>query len=69
MEYEQQGETVAAAAEAAAEETVAAIDAAAQANDDPKVARALDDAALKAEKTSSRVGWLRRFIHRLLGEA
>ena len=58
--------TVAEAAGAAAEETVEAIDAAAQENRDPVVAKALDDAAMKADKTVSRVGWLRALVHRLV---
>jgi hypothetical protein len=57
--------TVADAAVTAADETVEAIDAAAQENRDPVVAKALDDAALKADKTASRVGWLRALVHRL----
>ena len=62
----QHGEVIAQAAQAAAEETVEAIDAAAEINDDPAVERALEDAALKADKTTSRVGWLRSFVGRLL---
>jgi hypothetical protein len=58
--------TVAEAATAAAEETAEAIDVAAQENRDPVVAKALDDAALKADKTVSRVGWLRSLLRRLL---
>ncbi|HEX3300099.1 MAG TPA: hypothetical protein VHW68_08305 [Actinomycetota bacterium] len=58
--------TVAEAASAAAEETVEAIEVAAQENRDPVVAKALDDAALKADKTVSRVGWLRALIRRLV---
>jgi hypothetical protein len=58
--------TVAEAAGAAADETVEAIDAAAQENRDPVVAKALDDAAMKADKTVSRVGWLRALVHRLV---
>ena len=58
--------TVAEAATAAAEETADAIDVAAQENRDPVVAKALDDAALKADKTVSRVGWLRALMHRLM---
>jgi hypothetical protein len=58
--------TVVDAAAVAADETVEAIDAAAQENRDPVVARALDDAALKADKTASRVGWLRALVHRLI---
>jgi hypothetical protein len=58
--------TVAEAASAAAEETVDAIHAAAEENRDPVVAKALDDAALKADKTVSRVGWLRALLRRLV---
>ena len=54
------------AASAAAEETADAIDVAAQENSDPLVAKALDDAALKADKTVSRVGWLSALIRRLV---
>ena len=60
------GEVIAHAAQAAADETVDAIDAAAEINQDPEVGRALEDAALKADKTTSRVGWLRGFIERFL---
>jgi hypothetical protein len=61
--------SIAEAASAAAEETADAIEVAAQENRDPVVARALDDAALKADKTVSRVGWLRALIHRLIPAA
>ncbi len=64
----QQGQVVAQAAQAAADETLEAIDEAAKINEDPQVERALEDAALKADKTSSRVGWLRGFIDRILGQ-
>jgi uncharacterized Ntn-hydrolase superfamily protein len=57
--------TVADAASAAADETVEAIATAAEQNRDPVVERALDDASLKAEKTASRVGWLRSAIRRI----
>jgi hypothetical protein len=60
---------VADAAGAAAEETAEAIDAAAQENRDPVVAKALDDAAMKADKTVSRVGWLRALVRRLVPAA
>jgi hypothetical protein len=60
---------VADAAGAAAEETAEAIDAAAEKNRDPVVARALDDAAMKADKTDSRVGWLRALVRRLVPSA
>jgi len=59
-------QTVADAASAAADETVEAIDVAAQENRDPVVAKALDDAALKADKTVTRVGWLRALVRRLV---
>jgi hypothetical protein len=58
--------TVADAASAAADETVEAIEAAAEENRDPVVAKALDDAALKADKTVTRVGWLRALVRRLI---
>ena len=57
---------VADAAAAAADETVEAIETAAQENRDPVVGKALDEAALKADKTVSRVGWLRALLRRLL---
>jgi hypothetical protein len=53
------------AAAASSLETVDAIDKAAAINDDPEVAKILDDAAMSADKTVSRVGWLRGFLHRL----
>src|SRR3954465_13217535 len=58
--------TVADAASAAADETVEAIEAAAEENRAPVVAKALDDAALKAGKTVPRVGWLRALVRRLI---
>ena len=54
----------AAAAHAAAEAAVAAIDEAAEINEDPAVAEALTDAAASADQASARVGWLRRLLHR-----
>jgi hypothetical protein len=57
---------VADAAAAAADETVEAIEAAAKENRDPVVGKALDDAAIKADKTVSRVGWLRALVRRLM---
>jgi hypothetical protein len=60
------GDIIAQAAEAAADETVEAIDVASKLNQDPAVGRALEDAALKADKTTSRVGWLRSFIERFV---
>ena len=52
------------AAHAATVETVEAIEEAAKLNDDPLVAEALDDAAVKADQASTRTGWLRRLLHR-----
>lgn len=62
----QPGEVIVQAAQAAADDTVEAIDVAARMNQDPAVGRALEDAALKADKTTSRVSWLRGFVDRLL---
>jgi hypothetical protein len=61
----QEVHVIADAAQAAADETADAIDNAAKLNHDPAVGRALDEAALKADKTSGRVSWLRAFIGRL----
>jgi hypothetical protein len=58
---------VAAAAEDAASETADAIQRAADKNTDPAVADALDEAAVHADKTVARVGWLRRTVSRLFG--
>lgn len=55
------------AAHAATVETAEAIEEAAKVNDDPIVAEALDDAAVKADQASSRAGWLRRLLHRRHG--
>ena len=55
------------AAHAASMETAEAIEEAAKVNDDPDVAEVLDDAAVKADLASSRVGWLRGFLHRRFG--
>ena len=63
---EQHGEVVAQAAQAAADETVKAIETAARINQDPEVGQILEDAALKADKTTSRVSWLRKFINRFM---
>jgi hypothetical protein len=62
----QQAQTVAAAADEAASQTVAAIETATELNDDPVVADALDDAAMNAVTTSGRVGWLSGMVGRLL---
>jgi len=69
LDEQHHGQVIADAAQAAAVETAEAIDAAAEINDDPAVARALDEAALKADKTSGRVSWLRSFIGRFLQHA
>ncbi|HEY5858771.1 MAG TPA: hypothetical protein VIX62_00620 [Actinomycetota bacterium] len=55
------------AAHAASIETAEAIEQAAKVNDDPEVAEVLDDAAVKADQASSRVGWLRGLLHRRFG--
>ena len=55
------------AAPAASIETAEAIEQAAKVNDDPQVAAVLDDAAVKADQASSRVGWLRGLLHRRFG--
>jgi hypothetical protein len=55
------------AAHAAAIETSEAIEEAAKVNDDPEVADVLDDAAVKADQASSRVGWLRGLLRRRFG--
>jgi hypothetical protein len=56
---------VAGAAEASSVEAAEAIHQAAAENDDPQVAQALDHAAIAAEQTVSRVGWLRSVFDRL----
>ena len=56
---------IAGAAAASSAETADAIDRAADKNEDPEVAAILDDAALSADKTVSRVSWLRRIVDRL----
>jgi hypothetical protein len=48
-------------------ETAEAIEEAASVNDDPDVAEALEDAALKADQAKSRMGWLRGLLHRRFG--
>jgi hypothetical protein len=60
-------EVVAFAAEGAAADTADAIQRAADKNSDPAVAAVLDEAAVHADKTVARVGWLRRTISRLFG--
>jgi hypothetical protein len=63
--HESAAPSVADAAASSSAETVAAIDRAITENDDPAVGEILDDAALAADKTVSRVGWLRSFLHRI----
>jgi hypothetical protein len=52
------------AAKTAADETVEAIEEAASKNDDPAVADILDEAAVKADTASGRIGWLRNLLRR-----
>jgi hypothetical protein len=52
------------AAHAATQEAVAAIDQAAEINDDPAVAKVLTKAAVKGDQAGSRVSWLRALIRR-----
>jgi len=56
---------VAGAAETSSVETAAAIDKAAEKNDDPEVAEVLDEASIAAQQTVGRVGWLRSAVQRL----
>jgi hypothetical protein len=46
------------------EETVAKIELASEMNDDPAVAEVLEDAAVAADSTATRVGWLRSLVNR-----
>jgi hypothetical protein len=57
--------SVADAAAASSAETAAAIDRAAAKNDDPEVGAILDHAAIAADQTVNRVGWLRGFLDRV----
>jgi len=66
-EQEQGLPLIAGAAEASSEQTAAAIDEAARKNDDPEVAEALDDAAIAAQTTVGRTGWLHSKLARLFG--
>lgn len=52
-----------AAADSSAQ-TAEAIDRAAAVNDDPKVGQILEEAALSADQTVSRTGWVRNFVQR-----
>jgi hypothetical protein len=56
---------VAGAAEASSVEAAEAIHEAAAENADPQVAQILDHAAIAADQTVSRVGWLRGVFDRL----
>ena len=58
---------IAGSAEASSVQAAAAIDQAAEKNEDPEVAEMLDDAALAAQQTVSRVGWLKGTLNRLFG--
>ena len=69
MPEDAQEQVVADAAAAASTETADAIARAAEENDDPQVAEHLEDAAMAADKTVARVGWLRGMIRRLLGSS
>jgi hypothetical protein len=55
------------AAEHASTRTANAIEEAIEINDDPRVAKVLDDASDQAEATVRRVGWVRHWIERLFG--
>ena len=54
------------AAAASSVETAAAIDAAADINEDPQVAQVLDHAAMAADETVSRVSRIQRFLRRVI---
>ena len=56
------GSVAANAASASAERTVEAIEEAAAKNDDPEVAEILVEAAVSADTTAVRVGWLGRML-------
>ena len=55
------------AASTSAERTIEAIDDAAAKNEDPEVARILDEAAVSADTTATRVSWVGQLIRRTLG--
>ena len=50
---------------ASSEETVAKVELAVEINEDPAVAEILEDAAIAADATMARVGWLRSRLKRL----
>ena len=60
---------VAEVAAASSVETAAAIDRPAEQNDDPEVGSMLEDAALNADATVSRTGWLRGCMNRMFQRA
>ena len=53
------------ASESSLREATAHIERAAEKNDDPAVAEELHNAALAADSTTARVGWLRAMVARL----
>ena len=61
------GNLAADAAYASAERTIGAIEDAARKNDDPEVAAILEEAAVNADTTANRVGWLRQVFRRAFG--
>jgi len=65
MEANQHLPLVAGAAAASSAQTAAAIDRAAEKSDDPEVGEILEHAALNADATVRRTGWLRRTVIRL----
>jgi hypothetical protein len=54
-------------AAAASARTLDAVERAAEENEDPAVAEILEDATIAADTAVVRVGWVRRFVHRLFG--
>jgi hypothetical protein len=50
---------------ASSEETVDKVETAAEMNEDPALAEVLEDAAIAADATATRVGWLRSLLKRL----
>ena len=67
MPNEQDATLAADASLSAATDAAAAIEQAAEKNDDPGVADELESAAIAADLTVGRVGWLRSMVHRLFG--
>ena len=60
-------QTVADATLSASAKTAAHIEHAAEKNEDPEVAAALQDAAVAADTTVARVSWLRSVLNRVFG--